>query len=679
MKIIFFLIILCSFTVYHPTLAQTPIPKRPKLGLCLSGGAAKGLAHIPLLRAIDSLGIRVDYITGTSMGAVLGGLYSIGYSGKEIDSIARRTDWGSFFSNQTPLSAININEKDQYGRYLLDLAIKNKKISLPVGLVEGQALLELLQSLTFRALTAKDFNQFPIPFRCIATDAVTGKAVVLDKGNLALALRATMSLPTIFVPVGIGDSVLVDGGLVKNFPVDELKAMGAEKTIGSYLAGKLYNRKELDSFLKLLEQISEYVDYGDIERQAKLCDLLFDFDTILLTIKATGTDFDKMDQILDLGAIKVKEMLPQLQAIADEQKKYFKDEPIPDRRRGMNLTDSLAVLGVEVISDDSENAMKAFVNRQFNTRKDSFVKLHDLSQTIELLNGTLNFKKIWYDVEQRGGENVLVVHTTEAPKTATRIGAHYDSDESGGVIVNLTLRNLLGQNSRVLLSADIADNFKVSFDYRKFTSYNKFWLNGRFYFEQVYTPFYFRGRFLEDYNRKLSFSGLGINYSINAKSFFGANLFYQDIAFAPKIAPLDRAFLSNDTSAQLTRYNFNYWGLEWRYLFNSFNKLNFPSKGFSISVTLRNQFNAEAKSTITSVAGLRVVGVDKTTQNAYTYSKLIASFDWVQTINKRFAITLQSHIGLRLIDSATNAKYLDADPFFVGGVESRNNISFFPF
>lgn len=222
--------------------AQTlqPNPGIPKIGLCLSGGGAKGLAHIGLLKAIDSLGIQIDYITGTSMGGVLGGLYAIGYSGHELDSIARTIDWDVLLSNKVSMDLVNIDEKDIYGRFPLELPINGRRLELPSGIVEGHAMTALLQRLTFRVVDVRDFDQFPIPFRCIGGDIVNGKPLVLRSGNLAFALRATMSIPTIFAPIELDGNLLVDGGLFKNFPVDILCDMGAEYVIGGFTGGKLY-------------------------------------------------------------------------------------------------------------------------------------------------------------------------------------------------------------------------------------------------------------------------------------------------------------------------------------------------------------------------------------------------------------------------------------------------------
>ena len=200
--------------------AGTAQNRRPKIGLVLSGGGAKGVAHIGILKAMEEAGLTPDYITGTSMGSIMGGLYSIGYTADELKDIALNIDWDRILTNKVPLDKVTFEEKAYYGRYLLDFYMKGKELQLPTGVIEGQALLELFSKITRPVHEISDFNQFPIPFACVAANIVTGEPVVLNKGSLALSMRASMAIPTVFTPVKIDGKLLVDGGLVRNMPVD---------------------------------------------------------------------------------------------------------------------------------------------------------------------------------------------------------------------------------------------------------------------------------------------------------------------------------------------------------------------------------------------------------------------------------------------------------------------------
>ncbi len=237
----FYVILSIILFFFFQTLAQEP-SKRPKVGLVLSGGGAKGLAHIGVLRAMEKAGLTPDYITGTSMGSIVGGLYAIGYSADEIDSIVSTVDWDELLTNEIPLSDIAIEEKEYYGRYIAELPIEGVKVSLPKGLIEGQKLTELLTRLTRPAHGISDFSKFPIPFACVAANIETGLPEVLNKGFLPEAIRASMSIPTVFTPIEIDDKLLVDGGLVRNFPVQEVLDMGADIVIGVFVSSDLESK-----------------------------------------------------------------------------------------------------------------------------------------------------------------------------------------------------------------------------------------------------------------------------------------------------------------------------------------------------------------------------------------------------------------------------------------------------
>ncbi|PLX24037.1 MAG: hypothetical protein C0599_03100 [Salinivirgaceae bacterium] len=219
--------------------------QRPKVGLVLSGGGAKGMAHVGFLKVLEEAGIRPDYITGTSMGSIVGGLYAIGYNAYEIEAMLQSQNWNDVLSNDMQLSDISINEKDQYGKYIAELPIQGREISLPKGLIFGQHVMELLNYFTLPAYDIHDFDSLPIPFKCIGADITNADIVELDTGSLAMAMRASMSIPTAFTPVMWGDKLLVDGGLSRNFPVQEVREMGADIVIGVYTGGVLKDKDEL--------------------------------------------------------------------------------------------------------------------------------------------------------------------------------------------------------------------------------------------------------------------------------------------------------------------------------------------------------------------------------------------------------------------------------------------------
>lgn len=246
---------------------------RPKIGVTLSGGGAKGLAHIGVLQAIDRAGLKVDFITGTSMGSVVGGLYAAGYSGDTIEILTKRLDWGVLFSASPQLSEIGIEEKSEYDKYALTIPIEKRKVKIGKGMIEGQELWLKLAEFFEPVYNITDFNKLPIPFKCMGTDLSTGNAIEMDHGSIISAIRASMAIPTVFTPVKYDDKLLADGGMVNNFPVSNVKEMGADYVIGVNLNHGLSKAEDLNSALDILGQIAFFKDAAIIQQQRDACDI----------------------------------------------------------------------------------------------------------------------------------------------------------------------------------------------------------------------------------------------------------------------------------------------------------------------------------------------------------------------------------------------------------------------
>ena len=212
--------------------------KQPKVGLVLSGGGAKGFAHIGVLKEIDKVGLQIDYIGGTSMGAIIGGLYAIGYSGEQIEEIILNTDFISMLRDQLPRNSATLFEKEIGEKTVIRLPVKEGALGLPKAVSKGQNILNFLLELLASVEGISDFNKLPIPFFCIATDVESGSAVLLEKGSLPLALRASSSFPTLLNPVVLGDKLLVDGGIANNFPATIMKSKGMDIIIGVDVEGE---------------------------------------------------------------------------------------------------------------------------------------------------------------------------------------------------------------------------------------------------------------------------------------------------------------------------------------------------------------------------------------------------------------------------------------------------------
>ncbi|TFG97337.1 MAG: hypothetical protein E4H13_11105 [Calditrichales bacterium] len=301
--------------------------QRPKVGLVLSGGGAKGLAHIGILKLLDSLLIPVDYIAGTSMGGIVGGLYAIGYSGIEIEELARSTSWPELFSDTPPREYLSFQQKQNDSRYQIVFGLNGFTPVPPSGFIYGQTISLKFSALTLSAEYIKNFDDFFIPFRCVAADLISGKEVVLKQGSLSKAMRATMSIPTIFSPVEWGDSLLVDGGVLNNLPVNVVREMGAEFIIAVDVGDYNTAPDELHSMLKVMEQTFNLPLQDHIEHQRSMSNLLIR--PAIENFSASDFSPEATEQIIHIGENAADKFIDAL-TIAKYQYNLHRSGPQPE-------------------------------------------------------------------------------------------------------------------------------------------------------------------------------------------------------------------------------------------------------------------------------------------------------------------------------------------------------------
>src|ERR1700676_1810860 len=249
--------------------ANIPPPVRPRICLVLSGGGARGMAHIGVLKVLEELKVPIDCIAGTSMGAVVGGLYASGMTAAQIDTTIRSMDWQEAFRDAPPRRDLAFRRKQDHRNFLvrLPLGLKHGQILLPKGFIQGQKLQETLRQLTLPFSNSTDFDLLPTPFRAVATDLESGNAVLMEKGDLAIAMRASMSAPGVFAPVELNGRLLVDGGLAANLPINVARAMHADILIVSDVSFPLQPRAALDSALSISRQMLAILLRKDSDRQ----------------------------------------------------------------------------------------------------------------------------------------------------------------------------------------------------------------------------------------------------------------------------------------------------------------------------------------------------------------------------------------------------------------------------
>src|ERR1700744_1637206 len=286
---------------------------RPRICLVLSGGGARGMAHIGVLKVLEELKVPIDCIAGTSMGAVVGGLYASGMTAAQIETTMRSVDWQEAFRDAPPRRDLAFRRKQDDRNFLvrLPLGLKHGKILLPKGFIQGQKLQETLRQLTLPFSNTTNFDQLPTPFRAVATDLLTGNAVLLDKGDLSIAMRASISAPGLFAPVETQGLVLVDGGLAENLPIDVARQMHADILIVSDVSFPLQSRAALDSALSISNQMLAILVRKDADRQRAT---LTPSDILIAPILGTtsSTDFTAAAGTITAGENAARAMMAQL-------------------------------------------------------------------------------------------------------------------------------------------------------------------------------------------------------------------------------------------------------------------------------------------------------------------------------------------------------------------------------
>ena len=308
--------------------ASAPLPahadgSRPRIGLVLSGGGARGLAHVGVLKALERAHVRIDAIAGTSMGAIVGGLYASGMSADQLEAELRRIDWDALFATRVARPYLSQRRKEEDFEIAtgLEFGVHDGQLSAPQGALSSRGLELLLRRLTLPVRHVDDFDHLAIPFRALATDMETGKPVILSHGDLAVALRSSMSVPGVFAPTEVDGRILGDGGLVDNLPVDVARAMGVDVVIAVNIGTPLSGRDSLSSVVGLTEQMIAILTEQNVERSIatlKPADLLLAPDLG----KLTSSDFSRVAELIKIGDDYAEAQSPHLAAYASPAPEY---------------------------------------------------------------------------------------------------------------------------------------------------------------------------------------------------------------------------------------------------------------------------------------------------------------------------------------------------------------------
>ncbi len=426
-----------------------------KVGLVLSGGGAKGLAHIGALKVLEEAGVKIDYIGGSSMGAIIGGLYAAGYSADELDSIFHATNFNILIQDDLPRSAKTFYEKEDTEKYALTLPFEDFKVSFPTGLSKGQNIYNLMSRLTMHVSDINDFNNLPIPFFCTAADIETGEEVILDSGSLAKAVSASGAIPSIFSPVKIDDRLLTDGGVANNYPVEELKKRGAQIIIGVDVQDSLISRNNLKSVFDILTQISNFRTISDMKKKIPLTDIYIKPDITNFSVLS----FDEGSAIIDSGTVATRKKIGELRDIAEMQRDREERIEVPKIK-------SFNISGLTI--EGNNNYPRSYILGKLKLKYNEPYNFDDLNIGINNLSATGNFNKINYQlVPNKDNEDFTLAMQIEESnsKTLLRLGLHYDELYNSAALVNLTRKSLLLTNDVISMDLILGDKIRYNFDY----------------------------------------------------------------------------------------------------------------------------------------------------------------------------------------------------------------------
>jgi NTE family protein len=447
---VLFLFVCCSLL-----LPGQNTQERPKVGLVLSGGGALGFAHVGALKVIDSLGIPIDFVAGTSFGGLVSGLYSVGYRSDSLLKLVDHVDWRDLFIDLPKREVLPYAEKKYTGRYHVRLPLKGFTPTFPSGVIAGQKISLLFSRLTYQYADVLDFDSLPIPFRCVGVDLITGNQVVIDRGPLSVAMRATMAIPSAFTPVEYGDSLLSDGGLLNNYPVNVLKAMGADIVIGVDVSGYKFSRADASDLFKVMDRAASIPRYQHLPGFVKMTDVYIEPDMTGYGI----TDFDRsaVGQIVERGYSAALAKVDTLVALKNYLASFR--SPAGSPPSASRVSKDMIVHGIQIVGN--ERLEFGFIYSLLNIRPGTLFSPAIVDQKITEAYSLGYFETISYSTRSVTDTSLtVVISVKEKLFRELNIGLRYDEFYQLVGIVGVRSTNLLLSGIRVESEMEFAGLFR---------------------------------------------------------------------------------------------------------------------------------------------------------------------------------------------------------------------------
>lgn len=627
---------------------------RPKIGLTLAGGGAKGLAHIGILEAIDSAGLKIDAITGTSMGSIVGALYAAGYSGEAIEKIARSLDWDLMFSTTPKLSAISIEKKDEFNMYALEVPFENGSFKLGKGIIGGQELelkfAELFEPVRF----INDFMKFPIPFKCIGTNLETGDAVVMDHGDITTCVRASMAIPSVFTPVKYEGLTLVDGGVVNNFPVLDVKAMGADIVIGVNLNKGLEKAENLNTPVDILLQISSYKDAEHFQKHRDKCDIY-----ILPDLKKyTSASFGSSDSLIDIGKATAKKYYPVFKRLADSLNAIYPQPAFAKNR----LPESQPVIISNYTAEGLKHTRERFFLGLLDLNENQIYSSKKVNEAIRRVYSSLYYSKVNSGFNQTpAGKTQIHFKVDEYPLTFVKFALNYNSFNSLGLKFNITSQDLLLKESRALASVNLSPNPNLYIEYYKYLGHTRsYGLNLGYYNENTDYALYDDFRLKDKIRSKYTRFDMRLQYNPRNNIYLGTGQQF-----------INSAIRTPEKPVMIYNGNNNYMKSYLVFVLNSIDKKYFTTSGWKVMAETGYVYAQSPRFSYSS--DIEAVNSDTLGLKYKNYVQLLLSADHYNPLNSKI-VFFQNFSMAYIIDKGP---YI-ANQFQVGGINKiiNNQIPF---
>ena len=596
--------------------------KKQKIGLVLSGGGAKGFAHIGVLKEIEKAGIKIDYIGGTSMGAIVGGLYAAGYNAAQLDSIFKDTNFDALIKDYVPRSNKTFYEKNNDEIYALTLPFQKFKISIPKGLSKGLYNYNLISKLTHNVRHINDFNQLKIPFLCIGTDVETGQEVVFNNGSLPLALLASSAFPSLFSPVEIDGKVYIDGGVANNYPIEEVIKMGANIIIGVDVQDGLKNRDQLNGATGVLVQISNYQMIERMKDKKALTTIYIKPDVEDYSV----ISFSDGEEIIKKGEVAASAFREQFEKLNTN---YIN---LPKK---LNTSDSLYLKNTVITG--IKDYTRSYVLGKLRFNQGSKISYNDLHNGINNLNATQNFSSINYKLTKVNEFDILHIHLKENPiKTFLKFGLHYNDLFKTGVLVNLTKRKLFFKNDVASFDLILGDNFRYNFDYYIDNGFHwSFGIKSKLnQFETNTKSDFNNGKII----KPSGLNTINVDYSNLSNQIYVQTIFAQKFLFGVGAEHKYLRIYSNSIQNSTTYFDKSHYLSAIAFLkYDSFDNRYFPKKGW--------YFFGDAQTYLSS---------SNFTNNFNKFTNFSGDAAFVQTFFKKIAVKIQSEVGFVLGENGNN-------------------------